>query len=267
MQAIDLDAYFKRILWAGDTSPTLETLSGLLDAHMTCIPFENLDVLLGRPINLDLESVQNKLVRDGRGGYCMEHGMLFGGVLEQLGFKLHRHSARVVMQRPLIEAPRTHMFLTVQFGAQTFVVDPGFGSLAPRKPILLVETDGGVKEAAHWMIRCGNRWIMRAQSGDDIVDAWSSTLEVENPVDFKMASHFTSSFPESPFVLNVMLRALTPDGYIAVMNRNVKVWRGDQYESSILANRQALRCLLNEHFGFDLAEVEQIRVPGIPEWE
>jgi hypothetical protein len=63
---LDLDAYFDRIQWGGSTSPNYETLAGVLRAHMSSIPFENLDVLLGRPIRLDLDGLQQKLVRAPR---------------------------------------------------------------------------------------------------------------------------------------------------------------------------------------------------------
>jgi N-hydroxyarylamine O-acetyltransferase len=76
--------------------PTFETLAGLLHAHMLRIQFENLDVLLGRPVRLDLDSLQDKLVRARRGGYCFEHATLFAAVLEKLGFQPVRHAARVV---------------------------------------------------------------------------------------------------------------------------------------------------------------------------
>ena len=90
---LDLDAYFNRIRWGGDTRPTYETLAQLVRAHMRYIPFENLDVLLGRGIRIDIESVQEKLVRAQRGGYCFEHATLFAAVLERLGFEPVRHAS------------------------------------------------------------------------------------------------------------------------------------------------------------------------------
>ncbi|HEY6895457.1 MAG TPA: arylamine N-acetyltransferase, partial [Rhodanobacteraceae bacterium] len=67
---LDLEAYLARIQWNGARTPTLATLRALLQAHMRAIPFENLDVLLGRPVRLDLDGVQSKLVLARRGGYC-----------------------------------------------------------------------------------------------------------------------------------------------------------------------------------------------------
>src|ERR1043165_7218391 len=95
--SLDLEASLDRIQWSGPMSATWDTLAALLDAHMSRIPFENLDVLLGRPVNLDLGGLQDKLVRAGRGGYCFEHATLFAAVLEAFGVQPARHSARVVL--------------------------------------------------------------------------------------------------------------------------------------------------------------------------
>ena len=83
---------------------------------MAAIPFENLDVLLGRGIRLDLESVTAKLVTARRGGYCFEHGTLFQAALGALGVAATAHAARVLLVVPKAEAPRTHMFLTIEDG-------------------------------------------------------------------------------------------------------------------------------------------------------
>jgi N-hydroxyarylamine O-acetyltransferase len=264
--SLDLDAYLERVGWNGDVRPTLETLAPLLLAHMSRIPFENLDVLLGRPLRLGLDHLQDKLVRAGRGGYCFEHATLFGAVLDKLGFRPVLHSARVMLFTPRTAAPRTHMFLTVALGGATYVVDPGFGLLAPRRPILLADGAAHADRETHWMVRDGDYWLLRARRGDDIVDAWASTLEPDNPIDFEVANHFTATHPASAFVNRLMLRALASDGYVTVMNRDVTVWREGGGHSTQLADRRALRALLAEHFGFDLPEVEHLRVPSIPEW-
>lgn len=83
---IDLDAYFARIGWAGARAPTREVLAGLCLRHTASIPFENLDILLDRPIRLDLARLAEKLVTGKRGGYCFEQNALFQAVLVALGF-------------------------------------------------------------------------------------------------------------------------------------------------------------------------------------
>src|SRR5262249_50619794 len=109
---VDIDAYFQRVHWSGGRDPTLETLAGLIEAHTANIPFENLDVLLGGTVRLDLDGLQSKIVAGRRGGYCFEHASLFAAVLEALGFQIARHAARVILFGPLAEAKRDHMFMT-----------------------------------------------------------------------------------------------------------------------------------------------------------
>ena len=71
-EAIDLDAYLRRIGWSGAVATDLTTLRGLAMAHVASIPFANLNPLLGLPVELDLASLQRRLVDEGRGGYCFE---------------------------------------------------------------------------------------------------------------------------------------------------------------------------------------------------
>lgn len=264
---LDLGAYLARIGWNGEARPDFATLAALLNAHMLRIPFENLDVLLGRNVRLDLDGLQRKLVDAQRGGYCFEHATLLAAALESLGFAPVRHAARVVLVAPRTAAPRTHMFLTVPIGGATYVVDPGFGSLAPRVPVPLVDaTRARADIGTHWLARDGDYWVLRTRKDDRVVDCWVSTLCDDNPVDFEMGNHYTATHPASPFVNRLMLRALTPDGQVAVMNRDVTRGRDGVATSSQLADRAALRSLLVESFGFDLPEVLRLRVPSIPEW-
>lgn len=266
-EPFDLDAYLARIRWVDPVRNDLDSVAGLLRAHMHSIPFENLDVLLQRPVRLDLAGVQDKLVRASRGGYCFEHATLLAAALEALGFSVVRHTARVVLYAPRSASPRTHMFLTVSLAEGRFVLDPGFGALAPRVPVPLREdARARIDHETHWMARDGDHWVLQAQVGAQPVQAWASTLEQEHAVDFEMGNHFTATHPTSSFRSRLMLRALTDDGRLTVMNRDVTLWRGAAAQQSRLADRTALRALLVERFGFDLPQVERLRVPSIPEW-
>ena len=81
----NLDAYLDRIGVDG-AAPSLTTLRAIVAAHAASIPFENIDVLLGRPPKLDIASLQDKLVARRRGGYCHEHSLLLRAALRALGF-------------------------------------------------------------------------------------------------------------------------------------------------------------------------------------
>ena len=262
------DGYFARIGWSGPRAPTLETLTGLMRAHMARIPFENLDVLLGHGVRLDLDSVYAKLVESKRGGYCFEHSTLFRAALERLGFQPLSHAARVVMMTPRQSAPRTHMFLSVVLDRTTYVLDPGFGGHGPLVPLPLVE-NVEVREGpdVHRFMRREDEWLLETNIGGVMSPLWMSTLEPESPIDFVLGNHFTSTWPQSPFVQRLMLRALTPGGRrVSVMNRDVTVAHDGALQKSQLTDRAALRALLSEEFGIDLPDVERLRIPTVPEW-
>lgn len=267
MSAFDLDAYLARIGWNGPVAPTLETLTGLIRAHIARIPFENLDVLLGRGVSLDLDRICGKMVAGGRGGYCFEHGALFQAAIARIGFRSIAHAARVLTVLPRELAPRTHMFLTVEIDGDRFVVDPGFGGRCAVVPVPVREgaevRDG---DDRHRLVRGEGEWVLETDVDGKMTPLWISTLEPQLPIDFELANHWVATAAASPFVNKLVLRALTPDGRTSVVNRDVSVSRGGVAEKYQLTDRGALRTLLRDDFGFDLPEVEQLRVPHVPEW-
>jgi N-hydroxyarylamine O-acetyltransferase len=263
---VDLDAYFQRIHWSGGSDPTLETLAGLIKAHTAHIPFENLDVLLGRTLRLDLEGLQDKMVGAGRGGYCFEHASLFAAVLEALDFQVARHAARVVLFGPLAEAKRDHMFMTVVVGGATYVVDPGFGPYAPP----LSGAAGGFVAGSDNTLDAARRKLLgpsRHSGGSTAGGRLGLHAGSGEPYGLRSVQPLRSTHPKSPFVNWIFLSAVTSEGRVNVINRKVTLLRGAAEPTATeLADRTALRGLLREHFGFDLPEVESIAVPAIPEW-
>jgi N-hydroxyarylamine O-acetyltransferase len=116
MASVDLDAYFRRIGYGGSVAPTLPVLRALIERHTQSIPFESLDVLAGRPVLLDLDSLVDKLIHRRRGGYCFEQNTLFRAVLDSVGFRTTGLIGRVRRNAPREEMrPRTHMMLRVDF--------------------------------------------------------------------------------------------------------------------------------------------------------
>jgi len=261
-----LAAYLQRIGFAGQAgAPSLPVLSGLVAAHMRTIPFENLDVLVGRPIALDLDAVVAKLVGANRGGYCFEHATLFAAMLSELGFTVSSHLARVVLAGPRDAAPLTHMFNLVTLPEGRFVVDPGFGGPAACVPVLLAET--GAQAAGHWLAQEDGEWVLRTRLDGQVTDLWVTALTPDRPVDFAVSSHFVATHPGSIFVQNLMLNRFTEGGRVSVMNDSLSVVEGDRREMVTIPSAAALSDALGRHFGIDLPAAEQIRVPALPAWE
>src|SRR5205085_3429182 len=140
----DLDAYLARVGYDGPRAPTLDVLRAVHLAHAQAIPFENLDPLLRRPVPLDAEALQAKMVRGGRGGWCFEHNLLFRHALTALGFRTTALVGRVLWNMtvaPGAVTSRSHMLLVVHLDEGDHLADVGFGSLTLTAPLRLVPND------------------------------------------------------------------------------------------------------------------------------
>jgi N-hydroxyarylamine O-acetyltransferase len=202
---IDLDAYLHRIGFTARPRRDVATLHGLVRAHATAIPFENLDILLGRPISLDLGDIQDKLVTRRRGGYCFEQNFLLAAVLERLGFTPVGVAARVHHGDRLL--PRTHMALAVEAEGERWLADVGFGNgrLTDAVPF----TPHG---PAHRLHHTDGAWTLRTRIADEWHRLYTFTLDPTLPIDFTVLNHYTSTHPRSPFTRRCYLHRTTATG-------------------------------------------------------
>jgi N-hydroxyarylamine O-acetyltransferase len=262
----DLDAYLGRIDYVGPRTPTYETLAGILAAHVASIPFEIFDVLLGRPIRLDLEGLHAKLVTARRGGHCVEHASLMYAVLHAIGFDPVRHSGRVLLMAPRHESARSHMFLSVTIDGATFVVDPGFGLFACPHPIPVDGTPVPISAPTHRLVRDGNDWVLFVTRNGGESQAWISSMVEEYPVDFEMIQNYFVNHPTSFYSRNLVASAFTKEGFVNIVNQYASVIRPGAAQAAHLIDRKALRLFVAQHFGFDLPELETVKVDNVPDW-
>ncbi|MCP2337606.1 arylamine N-acetyltransferase family protein [Actinomadura rupiterrae] len=216
---LDLDAYLALTGFDGERAPTLATLRALHRGHTTSIPFENLEPVLGRPVLLDLPSLQAKLVRSARGGYCFEHVTLFAAVLERLGYDFTALVGRVVVGAPEgAIRPATHALLIVRPADddREWLCDVGFGG-GPLEPLEFA--DGTESEQDGWRFRLvrladdefGVRHWTLEQHGPD---GWARRHVFAQvpafPIDYTVGSHYVSTHPRSPFVGRVFAQHFAP---------------------------------------------------------
>ena len=266
---MDLDAYFRRIRYTGSTTPTLATLHALCLAHVSTIPFENLDVLLGRGIDLSDEAVDAKLITQGRGGYCFEHNPLFLRVLQQLGFTARPLSARVRLQRPRdFTPPRSHCFVGVDLDGERWLADVGVGGLAPTGALRLdVQTEQQTPHEPRRIVQEGALRFHQVKLGDTWSDVCEFTLEEMPPIDREVANWFTSTSPQSHFRSRLLVARAAPDGgRVTLLNRQLTL-RPASGEPTIteVQSPDALLEVLAEHFALEFPK--GTRFPGPPfEW-
>ena len=207
----DLDAYFTRIGYGGSAKPDLETLGALHALHVAAIPFESLDPLTRRPVKLDLASLQAKMVRSRRGGYCFEQNHLFRAALEAIGFQVTGLGGRVVWMSPP-GAPlgaRGHMLLKVDIDGLPYLADVGFGAHLLDAPLRLeAGPEQSTPAATYRLQREGELIALAVRQGGDWRRAYVFDLTPQLPADYAVANWFTSTHPEMLFTNTLLAERL-----------------------------------------------------------
>ncbi|MBN3803656.1 arylamine N-acetyltransferase [Paraburkholderia sp. Ac-20336] len=260
--AINLERYFARIGYTGPRAATLEVLQVLHGLHPAAIPFENLNTLTGRPVRLDLEAIEHKLVASRRGGYCFEQNSLFANVLMQLGFRITPMLGRVLWGRASDTIPpRTHMVLRIDLGNDTWIADVGFGSVTLTEPLRL---SAGIAQPTP----LGT--FRLADAGRDML-----TLEMQEPdeswvrvyrfdlhpvewIDYETSNWYTSTSPESIFAHNLIVCRVLPGLRVTLFNDqlNERDAQGRLVAERQLASAGELADCLRERFGLNLEDLD-----------
>ena len=257
---LDLDAYFSRIGYDGPRTPTLDTLKAIHYAQAVSIPFENLDVLAKRPINLDPASLQKKLVTEKRGGYCFEVNALFAAVLKELGFDVTTLIGRVRWMAPEeADTARSHMLMRVELPEGPFLADVGFGGLTMTGPIRF-ET-GAEQETPHEprrLLEHEDGLELQAKIAGDWTPIYRFTLEPHRRTDYEVASWYTSTHPSSIFVQFLIAGRPQEGKWLSLFNREFKIRGLDgKAETRIRDSADEIAEVLDSYFGIELSEEDK----------
>lgn len=218
---IDLAAYFRRIDYRGNPLPTLETLSALQACHTRSIPFENLDPFLNRPVELSLDALEDKLIRNKRGGYCYEHNLIFAHVLERLGLSVTGLAARVVWNHPPDEiTPRSHMLLRVRLLGLDTIVDVGFGATTPTAPLLLATSEPQDTVQGPYRLRpIGNEYLLQLSAEEHWSTLYRFDLSEQLPIDYEGVNYYLSTHDSSHFRHALYGALASEEGRITLHNK------------------------------------------------
>jgi len=268
--SIDLQAYLRRIGYTAPVAPDDATLRALAVAHVAAIPFENLDPLLGVPVELTPEAVERKLVLAHRGGYCFEQNLLFAEALRAVGFEVTGLIARVLWNRPDDAiTPQTHMLLRIELGGESWLADVGFGGqvltgalrLRPgieqptsHEPFRLMVVDGD------WRMQSLVRRQWQSLYRFDLRRAW--------PVDYAVANHYVSTWPQSAFATDLMVSRTDAERRLGLRNREFTIRRLDREpERRSLRGSAEVRRVLEKEFLLRLPEHPRLAalLDGLPD--
>jgi N-hydroxyarylamine O-acetyltransferase len=253
---LDLDAYFARTGYTGSREPTLETLHAISFHHATSIPFENIDVMLGRGIKLAPAALLQKLVHDRRGGYCFEQNGLLLLVLRALGFRVTPIGARVRWQLSReVTPPRTHLFLHVHLADGDWLADVGMGSASLTGAIPLeFDRELPTPHEPRRLVREDGRLFHQLWTGTEWTDCCEFTLDEMHPIDCELANWWTSASPASHFKTGVAAGRAGRDG----TRKGIRAGefthrRGAEILARIpLSSPEQLLAVLAEHFDLRL---------------
>ena len=262
-------AYLPIIPLPESVAPTLETLSMLHLRHANAIPFENLDSLMERPVRLQLSDIAQKLVVERRGGYCLEHNLLFKAVLENMDFNVEALAARVLWNRaPEEAAPVNHMVLLVDVGGIPYLADLGFGGQVATAPLRLrsgIEQD--TPHERYRLMEDEGEWRLDTEISGEWRPVYSFGLEPQSMADLTVLND------AAMIEMRSGLRAARVDGprRHALFNARLRTHEGGETATRVLTSTIELREVLTTIFGIqlpvadrlDLALEEALR-PGAP---
>jgi N-hydroxyarylamine O-acetyltransferase len=259
--AIDLNAYFQRIGYTGECSPTLETLQAIHQYHAQAIAFENLNSFLKQPVLLDVTSLQQKLIYQGRGGYCFEQNRLFRSVLLAIGFQITNLAARVLWNLPEgTITPRSHMLLQVAIDGEKYIADVGFGGLTLTAPLSLTpDIEQSTPHELFRLLTTDHTYILQAYIGQEWKSLYRFDLQEQQQPDYEVSNWYVSTHPNSLFVTTLI--AARPDTECRYALRNNELtthYLDGTTERRVLSTVTELRAALEDVFRLQMPAIANL---------
>jgi N-hydroxyarylamine O-acetyltransferase len=248
-------AYLERLGMGEGRSPTLETLRLVHRAHVTRVPFENLDIHLGVPIPLDARASAEKLARRSRGGFCYELNGALAALLAFLGFEVELLEARVFGADGL-GGRFGHLALSVRFGDAAYLTDVGFGRGGFDEPLPFGR--------GHYDDAAGSFELREADGGalDLACDGALQYRVVGTPralMDFQDGCTFHQTSPDSGFTRGTVCSIRTAAGRVTLAGTLLIETTADERSEQELSS-DAFGRALRERFGVALCDVDLARL-------
>ena len=253
---LDLEAYLRRIDHPGAPAPTRECLDRLVAAHALALPFENIEVLAHRVPRLDLVGLQDKLVRQRRGGYCFEQNTLLRGVLQAIGFDAQPMEARIRAGVPAdVVTGRTHLATRVVLDGVALLVDVGCGTIAPTAPLALASRDEqAAGTGSYRFVDAGSDLLMQNRDADGWKDGYLLLPGAPQAIDCELGNWFVATHPKSMLRNNLLVGRAIAGGRLRLFNRTLATFRPEcaAPAEQLLQTRAEFADVLADGFGLDV---------------
>ncbi len=256
---MDVRAYLERINYHGPTDPTLQTLRALHKAHIEAVPFENLDIPSGRWINIDTESLFDKIVKQRRGGFCFELNGAFAALLEALGYKVDRLSARMRNEAGGFGMEFGHLTLMVHL-EERWLTDV---TVSLYEPIRIDERGEQVQDRGRYrIVEDGTNLIYQHYLDGEWIPHFRFSLQAYQMADFLEACKYTQTSPESWFTQRRVCSRVTPQGRVTLSDMKLIITSGGGKEEYPLEDDADYHRALWEHFGIVLPKPVTTSAPA-----
>lgn len=244
---MDVNKYLQRINIGKPININLESLSYLQNNHILSIPFENLDVMNGVHIPLDVETYYEKIVNKKRGGFCYELNGLFHWLLEQLGFSSYLVSATIHRSDGNWGLAGSHAAQIITLD-QPYLVDVGFGNSA-RIPLPLTGESREDVSGEYRILSVDNGFFHKQRKEED---NWRSLYRFSKSekelTDFKDVCHHVQTSPESHFTQRLLVTIARENGRLTLARNKLTITEnGNKQEKEI--DEKDIPSLLAEEFG------------------
>ncbi|SIR82892.1 N-hydroxyarylamine O-acetyltransferase [Pseudomonas sp. B10] len=254
--------YLQRLGFDAPPAPTLDTLRQLQSRHTARFVFENLATISAEPVLIDLVSIEDKVLQQGRGGYCYELNHLFYALLLELGFDARAISGRVVMNQPEGSwTARTHRLSLVTIDEVRYITDVGFGGMVPTAPLLLDSEDEQPTPHEPYRIdKQADGYLLRAKVAGEWRPMYLFDLQRQEDIDYTVGNWYVSTHPESPFSQRLMV-ARTGAGWRKTLNNGSFAIHhmGADSERREVADVDELMKLLRREFDLQVPDSPRVR--------
>ena len=250
---IDLDAYFERIGYGGPALPDLDTLTGIHRAHLLAIPYDALDIHLGREKTIGQQAFFDAIVTRGRGGWCYEMNGLLTTALRQLGFDLIRVGGAVARDLIGDDAVGNHMVGLVDLDGLRMVADIGLGD-GPLEPFELKEGTWREGHFEYRLEKLDDRWWRFHNHKHGLAPTFDFTEESRNLEWYEPMCARLQVDEQSPFVNYAMAFRRNENGARSLRDTTLFDVIGDSMVETVVEDRGKYAALLTELLGVDLGQ-------------
>lgn len=254
MNALECKAYLERIGYQGEPHTDKDCLEKLMELQLQRVPFENVEPFKEKKVpSLKTEDIFQKIVRQGRGGYCFELNKIFYELLEGLGFDVTPLAVRVLWNLEELP-PILHRATMVVLEDGPYYCDVGYGGPGPRHPVKLedglhTEKSGDFRMTMEPQGTNGEILMERKRDGE-YRPLLSFTLHPAQDPDFDVLNYYCATSPDMFLSQKLVVSINTPTGSVALTGDTLTIQQEDgSIESRVCDSPETEKTWLKTYFG------------------